>query len=197
MVRFGPGLPLNFHIVRTVRLMQKTVRSRSLVALLLLLLTAGLVFVLGACADGEPTADEAPAAAETEPEEAEPEVSEPVVPETYTVRGEIVELPDPEDPTSGFFVYHEAIDEFRGIDGEVVGMSSMTMPFPVADGVDLEGLGRGDIVEFDLQVDWEGDPATLVTRVEELPQDTILEFRGARPPGQHDAEGASGGPDES
>lgn len=177
--------------------MQKTVRSRSLVALLLLLLTAGLVFVLGACADGEPPADESPAAsAESEPEEAEPEVSEAVEAETYTVRGEIVDLPDPEDPTSGFFVYHEAIDEFRGIDGEVVGMSSMTMPFPLADDVDLEGLGRGDKVEFDLYVDWDGDPATLVTRVEKLPADTILEFRGAEPPEPQDADEASGTPDE-
>lgn len=193
MVRFGPGLPFDFHIIRTVRPMQNTVRSRSLLALLLLLLTAGLMFVLGACAGedpsdaasvAEPTAD----TGDAEPGESEPEAPAPTEPETYTVRGEIVDLPDPEDPTSGFFVYHEAIDEFRGIDGEVTGMSSMTMPFPVADDVDLEGLGRGDRVEFDLYVDWEGDPATLVTRVEKLPDDTILEFRGAQPPGQDEQE---------
>lgn len=166
--------------------MQKTVRSRSLVALLLLLLTAGVIFVLGACAGETPPASETEtdAQAQAQAEDAEPEEpTPPPEPETYTVRGEIVDLPDPEDPTSGFFVYHEAIDTFRGMDGKVVGMSSMTMPFAVDEDLDLEGLQRGDKVEFDLHVDWEGDPATLVTRVEKLPPDTTLEFRGAQPPG--------------
>lgn len=165
--------------------MQKTVRSRSLVALLLLLLTAGVIFVLGACAGDTPPASdtEADAQADAEPEEPAP----PPEPETYTVRGEIVDLPDPEDPTSGFFVYHEAIDTFRGMDGKVVGMSSMTMPFAIDEDLDLEGLQRGDKVEFDLHVDWDGDPATLVTRVEKLPPDTILEFRGAQPPGDDES----------
>lgn len=163
--------------------MQKTVRSRSLVALLLLLLTAGVIFVLGACAGETPPASETEADAQAQAQAESEGPAPPPEPETYTVRGEIVDLPDPEDPTSGFFVYHEAIDTFRGMDGKVVGMSSMTMPFAVDEELDLSGLERGDKVEFDLHVDWDGDPATLVTRVEKLPPDTVLEFRGAQPPG--------------
>lgn len=178
--------------------MQNIVRSRSIVALVLLLLTAGLLFVLSACAPAEnesssnvETQDEAANRGAGEPEAAasddEVEPAEPPGPKTYTVRGEIVDLPDPEDPTSAFYVYHEAIDDFRGIDGQISGMSSMAMPFPVDENLDLSDLTRGDKVEFDLYVDWDGDPATLVTRVEKLDPDTILEFRGSRPPGSDGA----------
>lgn len=188
MVRSGQLRLIDFHIFVTMRPMQNTVRSRSFLVLLLLILTAGVVFLLAACGQAPPASDaDSAEAPQTGAAETEPEPVEPPEPETYTVRGEIVDLPDPDDPTSGFFVYHEAIDDFRHLDGRVTGMSSMTMPFPVADDVDLGGLQRGDKVEFDLYVDWAGDPAYRVTRVEEIDRDTILEFRGARPPGDSES----------
>ena len=85
----------------------------------------------------------------------------------YTVRGEITQLPEGDGPLT---VRHEAIPDFVSIDGEVVGMDAMTMPFPLADGVSLDGIDAGDPVEFDLEVRWEGSPPYRITRIEELPE---------------------------
>ena len=102
----------------------------------------------------------------------------------YETRGVVVRLPDPADPLTDLVIRHEAIDDFRGIDGEVVGMHSMSMAFPVADGVDLAGVEPGAKVAFTLEVEWEGEPPYRVTRIEALPADTELEFRQASPPGE-------------
>ena len=73
---------------------------------------------------------------------------------------------------------HEAMPGFVGIDGEVVGMESMTMPFPVGEGVELDGVEVGDKVGFTLEVEWEGDPPYRITRVEELGAETVLDLGG-------------------
>ncbi|RMH18177.1 MAG: hypothetical protein D6696_13685 [Acidobacteria bacterium] len=91
-------------------------------------------------------------------------------------------LPDPEDPEGTFSVRHEAIDDFRGVGGEIWGMDSMAMPFPLADGVSLEGIEVGDKIRFTLEVDHYRDVPMRVTAVEELPADAELDFRPARPP---------------
>lgn len=73
-------------------------------------------------------------------------------------------------------ILHEAIPDFVGIDGEVVGMKSMTMPFAVAEDVDLTTIEPGSRVRFELSVDWNrGDPG-LITSIEVLPEDVLLEF---------------------
>jgi hypothetical protein len=110
--------------------------------------------------------------------------------ETYEVRGVVLAVPDPSDPLSNLEIRHEAIDDFRSIDGEIVGMDSMRMAFPVAEGVDLAGIAPDDKVAFTLEVEWEGEPPYRVARIEELPADTELEFRKASPPG-----GGGGDPD--
>lgn len=165
--------------------------SRSVLSVLLLLLTAGLLFLLNGCGQGEGTG---------EPETTGPETAAVPAPEgadageaaggegavearAYQVRGEIQELPDPEDPLSGLFIRHEAIDDFVNIDNEVRGMDSMTMPFPVAEDLDFEGVEVGDKVIFTLVVDYEADPQFQVTAIEPLPEDTEIEFRRAQPPG--------------
>lgn len=104
--------------------------------------------------------------------------------DTYETRGVVVRVPDPADPLSNLDIRHEAIDDFRSIDGEVVGMGSMSMPFPLADGVDLGAIAPGDKVAFTLEVEWEGEPPYRVTRIEKLPADTELDFREASPPGE-------------
>ena len=94
----------------------------------------------------------------------------------YEVRGEVNRLPAAS--ADALFVRHEAIPGFVDMDGEVVGMDSMTMPFPLADGVDLAGIQPGDKVRFTLEVEWEGDPPYRITRVEELPAATALDLGG-------------------
>jgi Copper binding periplasmic protein CusF len=101
---------------------------------------------------------------------------------TYTVRGQVIQLPDPAQPGSGLVLQHEAVDDFVGRDGTVVGMDPMAMPFPVAPGVSLAGIAPADVVEFDLNVDWKADPAVAITRVRKLPPGTKLVFRAAKLP---------------
>ncbi|HEV2851522.1 MAG TPA: hypothetical protein VHC97_01845 [Thermoanaerobaculia bacterium] len=97
----------------------------------------------------------------------------------YTVRAQVVQPPDPK---TGLYIYHEAIDDWVGRDGEVTGMDTMAMPFPVAQGVPLGGIEANDKVEVTLHVDWNAERPLEITRVRELPADTQLEFRAARPP---------------
>lgn len=94
----------------------------------------------------------------------------------YTVRGEVRQLPDPAQPGSGLYILHEAIPDFTNREGQVVGMESMTMPFPVAEEVSLEGLQRGDPVELELRVHWEASPEVQVTELRELPAGTRLDL---------------------
>ena len=100
----------------------------------------------------------------------------------HTVRGQVRQLPDPANPAGGFFVSHEAIDDWVGRDGTVVGMDPMTMSFAVAEGVSLEGLQRGDVIEFTLHADWEASPPVEITAIRKLPPGTKLVFREAKPP---------------
>lgn len=100
---------------------------------------------------------------------------------TYTVRGQVTQLPDPRSPGSGLYVSHEPVDNYVGRSGEVEGMDSMNMPFLVAEGVSLDEIAPGDVIEFDLHVDWQADRSVEITRVRELPPGTKLDFRLARP----------------
>jgi hypothetical protein len=92
------------------------------------------------------------------------------------VRGEVTRLPSAAEPA--LFVRHEAIPGFVDMDGEVVAMESMTMPFPLAAGVALAGIAPGDRVRFTLEVEWEGDPPYRITRVEKLAAGTVLDLGG-------------------
>ncbi len=98
----------------------------------------------------------------------------------HTLRGEVKQVPVPGN--SELFLHHEAIDDWTSRDGEAMGMDSMTMGFAVADGVSLEGIQPGDKVEATLRVDWEARLPVEITALRELPPDTKLVFREARPP---------------
>ena len=103
---------------------------------------------------------------------------------TYTVRGQVTQLPDPANPGTGLYLNHEAIDQFMGRDGEVVGMDPMTMPFQVDEKVPLQDIQVGDVIEFDLRVDWGATPPDSeaeIVRIRELPPGTKLQFRAAQP----------------
>ncbi len=101
---------------------------------------------------------------------------------TYTVRGQVTQLPDPNNPGTGLYLNHEAIDDFVSRDGEMVGMDPMNMPFQVDEEVSLEGIATGDVVEARLHVDWEAEPAAEIVEIRELPAGTKLVFRAAKPP---------------
>lgn len=104
-----------------------------------------------------------------EPASDAPEVHE------YTTRGVVVSLPRWEDAGSQLQIRHEAIPEFRDAGGEVVGMESMTMPFPAEEAL-LVNIAAGDKVEFDFEVSWTGSPPLRVTRIAKLPPETRLGF---------------------
>lgn len=99
----------------------------------------------------------------------------------YTVRGQVKQLPDPRNPATGLYVTHEAIDDWVGMDGEVEGMDSMTMPFQVDEAVSLDGIEPNDVIEFEVHVDWEADLPVRITSIRELPPDTRLVFEDASP----------------
>ncbi len=94
----------------------------------------------------------------------------------YTVRGEVAALPRPGQPGSELLIHHETVPKFVDSGGQTVVMESMTMPFPLADGVSLGGIDRGDKVEMTFEVRWNGAPPLQVTAIRELPPDTRLDF---------------------
>ena len=92
----------------------------------------------------------------------------------YTVRGQVVSLPTANDD---LMVHHEAIPEYRSAAG--VGMDVMTMPFPLGEGVSLEGVEPGDKVSITFSVDYKVGWSPIgyrVIAIEELPADTELDF---------------------
>jgi hypothetical protein len=109
----------------------------------------------------------------------------PVV-HTYTVRGVVVTVPTAARPLDDLEIRHEHIPDYKKRDGEVYvnakgvrGMVSMTMGFPVAEGVSLEGIAPGDKVRFVFVTTWgESYPSYEVTEIEKLPPETELNFGG-------------------
>lgn len=92
----------------------------------------------------------------------------------YTVRGEVAALPSGDEDLQ---VRHEAIPEFRS--GAKMGMNVMTMPFPLAEGVSLDGVEPGDKLSITFSVDYEEGWSPIGYRVvsyEQLPADTALDF---------------------
>ena len=97
-------------------------------------------------------------------------------PKVYTVRGVVRQIRPAIDGRTQLSILHEAIPDFVGINGDVVGMKSMTMPFAVADQIDLDDFGPGSRVEFQLSVDWDRVEPGLITAIELLPDDVLLSF---------------------
>ena len=102
-------------------------------------------------------------------------------PESYRVRAQVRQLPVPDAPSGEILVRHEAIPGFKNADGEVVGMESMSMPFPLDDVALVAGLAAGDRIEMTFEVSWHGGNPLAVTAIEKLPADTRLAFEAAEP----------------
>lgn len=97
-------------------------------------------------------------------------------PAAYEVRGLVRQVKEQSIGRTQLSIHHEAMPEFVGIQGEVEGMKSMTMPFTVAETVDLEGVAPGTKVLFQLTVDWSAPEPALITGIEVLPEDFELQL---------------------
>ena len=105
-----------------------------------------------------------------------------VRPETYRVRAQVRQVPAPDAARGEILVRHEAIPSFKNEDGEVVGMDTMSMPFPLADQALVDGLAPGDRIVMDFEVSWHGGNPLEVTAIEKLPEGTRLDFEAAPEP---------------
>jgi Cu/Ag efflux protein CusF len=97
-------------------------------------------------------------------------------PAVYVVRGVVRQIRQIDDGKTQLSILHEAIPDFVGINGDVVGMKSMTMPFIVADSVDMTGIEPGSRVQIELSVDWNRTEPGLIGSIEFLPEDAVLSF---------------------
>lgn len=112
------------------------------------------------------------------PPEAAAPGSKSVSARSYMVRGEIVQLPGPGAASvdQGMLIRHEAIPDFEDDQGKVVGMMSMTMPFPVGKDVSLEGLKVGDAIQFTFELDWKAKEPYQIVKIEKLAGDVKLNW---------------------
>ncbi len=78
-------------------------------------------------------------------------------------------------PLRELVLRHEAIPDFVGQEGRVVGMEAMVMPLEVARSLPLEGVRVGDKVEIVLEVDW-SRPSYRVVQLRPLPSSTVLDL---------------------
>jgi Cu/Ag efflux protein CusF len=101
---------------------------------------------------------------------------------SYIVRGEVISIPEKDKPGTQLIVRHEPIDSFRDAEGQIVGMSTMGMPFTPGKGVSLEGIKPGDKVEMRWVMQWKPETKEYVESVRKLPAETQLRFGEAHPP---------------
>lgn len=137
---------------------------------------AALAAAIVVACDSKPAEKAPPAPAPSPAQTPDPATIEV---ETYTLRGQIEELPDAKDPRLDLVIRHEAIPNFRG-PNEERGMDSMSMPFPVKKGVKLDGLNVGDKVEFTFEllynVKSKSPQDYAVMAIHKLPAETVLTF---------------------
>lgn len=137
--------------------------------------------MIAACLFGSIGCSDAGSNSQSEAKPAQP--AEDALIHTYTVRGRIVSLPDPNNPASELRIRHEAIDNFKDAEGNITPMRAMTMAFPPAPGVSLEELSVNDAVEFVFEMQWTPRVEMRVTSIRKLPDDISLDFESRN--GQH------------
>lgn len=103
----------------------------------------------------------------------------------YTVRAEVVSVPEAGKPGSEFRARHEEIPEFLpSLHSEKRGMRAMIMPFPLGPTASAEGLRPGDKIEITFEVDYALAGGELVDSrvraIKPLPPETALHF-GEKP----------------
>jgi len=88
----------------------------------------------------------------------------------------------PEAEEQQIWIHHEAIADFVYIRGNTVPMDAMTMPFHIAESVDLTQVEPGDRVSFRLDMDWSASVPARIGSLEVLPGETRLGFEGGGTP---------------
>jgi len=131
--------------------------------------SAALLSLLVACTAQEPSDSEPSESAVTSEEDTSSA-------RVYTVQGIVRGIPTAERPGSQLSIRHQAIPDFVDFSGKETGMESMTMPFPTADDLSLEGIAPGNAVEFELAVDWDADQPVQITKMVKLPEGTEVSF---------------------
>jgi Cu/Ag efflux protein CusF len=99
-----------------------------------------------------------------------------VPPQSYAMRGMVRQISEPDVEERQIWIHHEAIDDFVDIRGDTVPMDAMTMPFHLAESVNLTGVEPGDKVSFRLDVDWSAGVPARIGHLEALPVETQLSF---------------------
>lgn len=98
-------------------------------------------------------------------------------PDRYITRGVITELPDAKRVGNpDLMIQHERISDFKDSSGKVVGMNSMIMDFPLAPGLSIAGLAKGDKVEVVMEVDWSQLPPHRAASIKKIDAATVLDF---------------------
>jgi len=120
-----------------------------------------------------PTPD-SPSTAPSTPSPSTPSLTK----KTYTIRGRIEQLPDPTVKGSMLQIHHERIEDWVNSKGDAKGMNSMIMPFPPMQGVSLDGLAIGDLVEFKAEFDYSRLPPQRTVSITKLAPDTVLNIQG-------------------
>ena len=100
----------------------------------------------------------------------------------YLIRGEVISVPQADKPGTEFIVKHEPVDNFRNASGQIVGMSTMGMPFTPGKDVLLDGIKPGDKIEMRWVMQWKPEAKEYVESVRKLPMETQLRFGDAHPP---------------
>jgi Cu/Ag efflux protein CusF len=100
----------------------------------------------------------------------------------YVIRGEVISVPQAGKPGTEFIVKHEPVDNFRNANGQIVGMSTMSMPFTPGKGLLLEGIKPGDKIEMRWILQWKPEAKEYVESVRKLPAETQLRFGEVHPP---------------
>jgi Cu/Ag efflux protein CusF len=95
---------------------------------------------------------------------------------TYKVRGVVVEV-----LRDAVLIHHQAIDDYVGPDGQVVGMDPMVMRFQLSPGLRADNCHVGDVLDFSFEDRPQGQGFVIV-EAHKASRGTALDFQTARPP---------------
>ncbi len=104
------------------------------------------------------------------------------------ILGDLTFVPEAGDTKRHPKIRHVHIPTFKSADGTIPmsrdgypGMKSMTMEFPLADGVALDGYQAGDKVRFSFEVTWGDSFSWVMTSVEKLDPATEIDYSNTAP----------------
>ncbi len=98
-------------------------------------------------------------------------------PASYQTRAVILQIQN-ELESSGLLLLHERVAGFKNREGQVSSMAPMPMFFQAAPGISLRNLERGGKVKVAFQMDWTPQTRLLITAIEKLSKETVLNFEG-------------------